>query len=154
MEKSGKKFCLVLNWPNLILIMHSGYGEQTFFYKNFSFIFEKISSVQWFHFRKRGFVIFLTGATETDFFEIGWWNYMAIASKPHIPFLWRIFLKLGSTSSCCAEPAASFAPKEPEKLERAAEKWFLSFGHQPMPRISLPLSNSLWASITMIQQKC
>ena len=29
------------------------------------------------------------------------WNYMTIASKPHIPFLWRNFLRLGSSSSCC-----------------------------------------------------
>ena len=34
------------------------------------------------------------------FFEIGWWTYMTIASKPHIPFLWRIFLRLGSSSLC------------------------------------------------------
>ena len=27
---------------------------------------------------------------------------MTIASKPHILFLWRIFLRLGSSSSCCA----------------------------------------------------
>ena len=26
---------------------------------------------------------------------------MTIASKPHIPLLWRIFLRLGSSSSCC-----------------------------------------------------
>ena len=60
-------------------------------WKLFLFIIENILSVQWFYFRKQGFVIFLTGATETDFFEIGWWNYMTIASKPPIPFLWRIF---------------------------------------------------------------
>ena len=34
---------------------------------------------------------------------IGWWNYMAIASKAHILFLWRIFLRLGSSSSCCVK---------------------------------------------------
>ena len=28
---------------------------------------------------------------------------MTIASKPHIPFLWRIFLRFGSSSSCCVE---------------------------------------------------
>ena len=61
-----------------------------------------------FHFRKWGFVIFLTGATKTDFFEIGWWNYMTIASKPHIPFLWGIFLRLDSSSSCCDGCLASF----------------------------------------------
>ena len=81
--------------------MQSGYGEQTLFYKFFSFIIEKILFVQWFHFRKTGFVIFLTRATKTDFFEIGWWNYLTIASNPHIPFLWSIFLRLGSSSSCC-----------------------------------------------------
>ena len=42
--------------------MQSGYGEQTLFYKKFSFIIEKISSIQWFHLQKQGFVIFLTGA--------------------------------------------------------------------------------------------
>ena len=26
---------------------------------------------------------------------------MELASKPHIPLVWRIFLWLGSTSSCC-----------------------------------------------------
>ena len=50
--------------------MQSGYGEQTLFYKKFSFINEKISFVQWFHFWKQGFVIFLSGATETDFFRL------------------------------------------------------------------------------------
>ena len=34
------------------------------------------------------------------FFEIGRGNYMTIASKPNIPFLWGIFLRLGSSSSC------------------------------------------------------
>ena len=34
------------------------------------------------------------------FFEIGWWNYVTTASKPHIPFLWGIFLRLDSSSSC------------------------------------------------------
>ena len=48
--------------------MQSGYGEQTLFNEIFLFIIKKILSVQWFHFRKRGFVIFLKGATETDFF--------------------------------------------------------------------------------------
>ena len=28
---------------------------------------------------------------------------MTIASKPHIPFLWRLFLRLGSSSSCCVQ---------------------------------------------------
>ena len=46
-------------------------------------------------------ITFCAGATEMDFFEIGKGNYMTIASKPHIPFLWRIFLRLSSTSSCC-----------------------------------------------------
>ena len=29
------------------------------------------------------------------------WNYIELASKPHIPFLWGMFLRLGSISSCC-----------------------------------------------------
>ena len=80
--------------------MQSGYGEQTLFYIFFSFIIEKKMFVNWFHFQNQGFVIFLNGATETDFFENGRWNYMTIASKPHILFLWWFFLRLGSTSSC------------------------------------------------------
>ena len=100
MEKSAKIFCLNFGQKKNF-IMQSGYGEQTSFYKLFSFIIDKISSVQWFHFRKRGFVIFLSGATKTDFFEIGRWKYMTIASKPHIPLVWRIFLRLDSSSSCC-----------------------------------------------------
>ena len=80
------------------LLSKVGIGNKLYFIK---FIIEKILSVQWFHFRKRGFVIFLTGATQTDFFEIGRWNFMTIVSKPHIPFLWRIFLRLGSSSPCC-----------------------------------------------------
>ena len=47
---------------------------------------------------KARFCDFFTVATETDFFE---WSYMTIAFKPHILFLWRIFLRLGSSSSCC-----------------------------------------------------
>ena len=77
--------------------MQNGYEEQTLFYKFFSFIIEKILFVQWFHFEKQGFMIFLNGATETDFFENGRWNYMTIASIPHISFLWWVFLRLGST---------------------------------------------------------
>ena len=49
-------------------IKQSGYAEQTLFNKISSFIIEKILSVQRFHFRKQSFVIFLTGATEMDFF--------------------------------------------------------------------------------------
>ena len=98
LEKSAKNFCLKIGRKKNF-IKQSGYGEQTLFYKLFSFIIEKISSVQWFHFRAWGFVIFLSGATKTDFFEIGRWNYIELASKPHIPFLWGIFLRLGSTSS-------------------------------------------------------
>ena len=49
--------------------MQRGYGEQTLFYKFFSFIIEKILFVQWFHFQKRGFMIFLNGTMETDFFD-------------------------------------------------------------------------------------
>ena len=99
LEKSAKTFWTKIG-RNFFFIMQSGYGEQTLFYKFFSFIIEKNLFVQWFHFQKRGFVIFLNGATETDFFENGRWNYMTIASRPHIPFLWWVFLRLGSTSSC------------------------------------------------------
>ena len=81
---------LVQNCPKFFFVMQSGYGEQTLYNKFFSFIIEKNLFVQWFHFRKQGFVIFLTGATKSDFFENGRWNYMTIASKPHNPFLWRI----------------------------------------------------------------
>ena len=66
-----------------ILFFKVGMGNKLYLTKIFHLI--------WFHFRKPGFVISLKGATETDFVEIGWWNYMTIASKPHIPFLWRIF---------------------------------------------------------------
>ena len=99
LEKSAKNFGLKIG--RNFFINQSGYGEQTLFYKIFPFIIEKISSVQWFHFWKQAFMIFLSGATKSDFFEIGMWNYKELASKPHIPFLWRIFLRLGSTSSCC-----------------------------------------------------
>ena len=99
LEKSAKIFWSKIG-RNKNFIMQSGYGEQTLFYKFFSFIIEKILFVQWFHFRKWHFVIFLSGAMETDFFENSRWNYMTIASKRHIPFLWRIFLRLGSRSSC------------------------------------------------------
>ena len=102
MGKIGQKFLSQNSkLAEFFFINQSGYEEQTLFNKNFSFIIEKILSMKWFHFRKQGFVISLTGATETDFFEIGWWNYMTIASKPHIPFLWEIFLRLDSSSSSC-----------------------------------------------------
>ena len=52
----------------IFFIKQSGYVEKSLFYIFFSFIIEQISSVQGFHFRQQGFVIFLTGATETDFF--------------------------------------------------------------------------------------
>ena len=38
---------------------------------------------------------------------------MTIASKPHIPFLWRIILRLGSSSSCCAWGIAKHNVKFP-----------------------------------------
>ena len=69
LEKSAKIFCLKIGRKKNF-IMQSGYGEQTLFNKIFSFIIEKILYLQWFHFQKRGFVIFLTGATETDFFRL------------------------------------------------------------------------------------
>ena len=53
-------------------------------------------------FSKARFCDFSQRATEMEFFENGRWNYMTIASRPHIPFLWWVFLRLGSTSSCGA----------------------------------------------------
>ena len=82
-----------------IVLSKMGMGKKLYFKFFFSFIIEKNLLVQWFPFRKWRFMIFLSGATEMDFFENSSWNYMKIASKPHIPFLWRIFLRLHSPSS-------------------------------------------------------
>ena len=65
LEKSAKIF--VSKLAEKFFIGQSGYGEQTLFYKKFSFIIEKILSVQWFPFRKQGFVIFPTGAVKKIF---------------------------------------------------------------------------------------
>ena len=105
------------------LAFESEFTERTIFF----FIIEKKSSVQWFHFWKRGFVIFLSGATKTEFFEIGRWNYIELASKPHIPFLWGIFLRLGSTSSCC--DALCMRSESNALSLQNREVWLLSFRH-------------------------
>ena len=93
---SAKFFWLGIGW-NENFIMQLAYCDKNLFNKIFSFIIEKILSVKWFFFQKQGFVIFLTGATESDFFEIGRRNYMTIASKPHIPFLCEDFFEVRST---------------------------------------------------------
>ena len=50
--------------------MQSGYGEQTLSNKkNFIYYWKNFRPFSDF-FQKRGFVIFLTGATETDFFRL------------------------------------------------------------------------------------
>ena len=69
MEKSAKNVSLKIG-RIFFYIKQSGYGEQTLFYKICSFIIEKFLSVQWFHFQKWGFVIFLKWATEMDFFRL------------------------------------------------------------------------------------
>ena len=70
LEKSTKIFCLKIG-RNFFFIMQSGYGEQTLSYKFFSFVIEKNLSAQLIHYPNQGFVILLTGATESDYFEIG-----------------------------------------------------------------------------------
>ena len=60
---------------------------------------KKLHLITFFHLLLKKFRTF-SDFTEIYFFEIGWWNNMTIASKPHIPFLWRIFLRLDSNSSC------------------------------------------------------
>ena len=116
--------CLVQKWPKEILIMQSGHGERTLFYKISSFIIEKMLFVQWFHFRTWRFMIFLSGATETDFFENSRWNYMKIASKWHIPFLWRIFLRLGSPSSCGVYDYCQCASFYHSKVLKRRQRWY------------------------------
>ena len=48
------------------------------------------------HLFKKGFVIFLKGATFSDFFETRLSNYKPLAIQIHLPLFWGIFFQLGS----------------------------------------------------------
>ena len=48
------------------------------------------------HFFNKGFVIFLKGATFSDFIETGLSNYKPLAIGIRFPLNWRIFFQLGS----------------------------------------------------------
>ena len=48
------------------------------------------------HLFKKGFVIFLKGATFSDFIETSQSNYKPLAIGIRFPLNWRIFFQLGS----------------------------------------------------------
>ena len=48
------------------------------------------------HLFKKGIVIFLNGATFSDFIETRLWNYKPLAIQSRFPLFWRIFFQLGS----------------------------------------------------------
>ena len=73
---------------------------------------------------------------------------MIIASKPHIPFLWRIFQRLGSSSSCCGFD--SFISQPPHFFMEHHVDTFISFikvhmTNQVCHFLSIPGYGSPWA---------
>ena len=48
------------------------------------------------HLFKKGFVIFLKGATFSDFIDTRLSNYKPLAIRIRFPLFWRIFFQLGS----------------------------------------------------------
>ena len=61
--------------------------------------FEKVSALRSYFGLKARFCDFSHRAGQG--LRIGRWKHMTTASKLHIPFLWGIFLRLDSSSSCC-----------------------------------------------------
>ena len=60
---------------------------------------KKMELMKQIHLFKKGLVIFLKGATFSDFIETRLSNYKPLAIGIRFPLFWRIFFQLGSSSS-------------------------------------------------------
>ena len=59
-------------------------------------MWQKVEFKKNFHLIKKDFVIFLKGATFSDFFETRLSNYKPLAIRIRFPLFWGIFFQLGS----------------------------------------------------------
>ena len=57
---------------------------------------QKLEPMKQIHLFKKGFVIFLKGATFSDFIDTRLSNYKPLAIRIRFPLFWRIFFQLGS----------------------------------------------------------
>ena len=57
---------------------------------------KKMELIKQIHLYKKGFLIFLKGATFSDFIETRLWNYKPLAIRIRFPLFWRISFQLGS----------------------------------------------------------
>ena len=57
---------------------------------------KKLEIMKQIHLFKKGFVIFLKGATFSDFIETRLSNYKPLAIRIRFPLFWRISFQLGS----------------------------------------------------------
>ena len=77
--------------------MQSGYEEQTLWNKKFfELCSKKMELMKHIHLFIKGFVIFLKGATFSDFIETRLSKYKPLAIQIRFPLFWRIFFQLGS----------------------------------------------------------
>ena len=64
--------------------------------KFFELCSEKMELMKQIHLFKKGFVIFLKGATFLDLIDNGLWNYIPSDIQIRFSLFWRIFFQLGS----------------------------------------------------------
>ena len=82
----------------LLPILHNNFSFQPILdQKVFGLKLEYLAKIGW---KKCKVLWFFSRGYGIGFFWECRWKYMTIACKPHILFLWWVFLRLGSTSSC------------------------------------------------------
>ena len=92
---SGKFFCSKLAEMK-ILLCNVAMGNKLYEVIFFLFMCQKLKLMKQIHLFKKDFVIFLKGATFSDFIETRLWNYKHLAIRIRFPLFWRIFFQLGS----------------------------------------------------------
>ena len=79
-----------------VLLWKVDMGNKLYEIKFFELCSKKLELMKQNHLLKMGFVIFLRGATFSDFVDYRLWNYMPSGIQICIPLFWGKFFQLGS----------------------------------------------------------
>ena len=81
---------------NTFLLCIVGIGNKLFEVKICHLRSKKMELMKQIHLFKKGFVIFLKGATFSDFIETRLFHYKPLPNQIRFALFWRIFFQLGS----------------------------------------------------------
>ena len=79
-----------------ILLCIVDLGNKLSVAKLFDSLSKKLELMKQFHLFKKGFVIFLKGATFSDFIDTRLLNYIPSGIQNRFPLFWRIYFQFGS----------------------------------------------------------